>query len=79
MKVNELSPGLISSGAMYQLRTTKPVEIGDVVRIDGPWDTFGYVIALNEETGHHSIRGVGKSKELSNALLTSDVPYCIGE
>lgn len=79
MKANELAPGLVSSGAMYRLKTVVPVEAGDIVHINGPWDKFGVVLSVNEETGYHSIRGIGSSKELAKALLGLHVPYCIGE
>jgi hypothetical protein len=78
MKMSDLPPGSTKKGGLYQLRTGVPVEEGDVVRVGGPFDTFGVVTKLNDD-GYHLIHGIGKSKELSKALLGRHVPYCIGE
>jgi hypothetical protein len=46
-------------GNLYQLKLgTIP---GQIVRIDGPYDTYGKVLALREN-GFHLIRGIGKTK-----------------
>lgn len=49
------------SGQLYQLQLGKAA--GDVVKIAGPWDTWGRVIKL-QPTGFHLIRGLGHSKPL---------------
>ncbi len=47
------------SGALYQLQTTALP--GEVMRINGPWDTWGRVIKL-QSSGFHLIRGLGHQK-----------------
>lgn len=49
------------SGYLYQLRLGSYV--GQVVRIDGPWDVWGRVVALRDN-GFHLIRGTGDSKSV---------------
>lgn len=44
---------------LYQLQLGKTVN--EVVRIDGPWDTWGYVVKLNPN-GFNTIRGLGRPK-----------------
>ena len=51
------------SGFLYQLKVSKPVFVGKVVTINGPWDKYGTVIKLNDN-GFHLIRGLGHSKPL---------------
>ena len=46
-------------GQLYQLQTT--AQPGQVVRINGPWDTWGRVIKL-QPSGFHLIRGMGYKK-----------------
>lgn len=47
------------SGYLYQLKVqARP---GQIIRIDGPWDTWGRVIRL-QESGYHLIRGLGHQK-----------------
>lgn len=78
MKMSDVPPGSTKKGELYRLRTAFPVEEGDIVRVGGPFDTFGVVTKLNDD-GYHLIKGIGKSRELSMALLGHHVPYCIGE
>ncbi len=47
------------SGHLYQLKLGKAV--GDLVRIDGPWDTWGRVLSL-KNSDFHLIRGLGHQK-----------------
>lgn len=44
---------------LYQLETNaKP---GEIVRINGPWDTWGRVVEL-QDSGYHLIRGLGHKR-----------------
>lgn len=47
------------SGLLYQLQLG--THVGDLVRINGPWDTWGRVIKL-QDSGYHLIRGLGHQK-----------------
>ena len=49
------------SHALYQLKTPPDAEVGRLVRIDGPYDTWGRVIKL-QESGFHLIRGLGRGQ-----------------
>jgi hypothetical protein len=52
------------SGNLYQLKTTRPVTVRQCVIIQGPYDTFGYVVKVDPKgTGHHLIRGTGHVRE----------------
>lgn len=44
---------------LYQLAIDK--QPGQVVRINGPWDTWGYILS-RQSSGFHLIRGLGHSK-----------------
>lgn len=46
-------------GLLYQLKT-KALP-GKLMRIDGPWDTWGRVLK-HQSSGFHLIRGLGKTK-----------------
>lgn len=52
---------------LYQLKVSGNVYVGRDVRINGPWDTYGRVIALRD-TGYHLIRGLGHKKPRENSL-----------
>lgn len=54
------------SGQMYQFRTERKLGAGDYVRIDGPHDTFGRVIAstLEGKTFLNLIRGCKEARGL---------------
>lgn len=47
------------SQLLYQLQLG--TQVGDLVKINGPWDTWGRVIALRD-TGFHLVRGLGHRK-----------------
>ena len=47
------------SGLLYQLETKAMP--GQIMRIDGPWDTWGLVIK-HQASGFHLIRGLGHKK-----------------
>lgn len=47
------------SGNLYQLQTRAPV--GGLMVINGPYDTFGRVMA-RRPSGFHLIRGLGHQK-----------------
>lgn len=47
------------SGLLYQLETKAMP--GQIMRIDGPWDTWGRVIK-HQASGFHLIRGLGHKK-----------------
>ena len=47
------------SGLLYQLKTKAMP--GQIMRIDGPWDTWGQVIK-HQASGFHLIRGLGHKK-----------------
>jgi|GEM_PF-3036794 len=49
------------SGQLYQLQVSGNPKAGDVVRISGPWDTWGVIQALRDN-GYHLIRGAGHRK-----------------
>lgn len=44
---------------LYQLQLGQ--EVGQLVRINGPWDTWGRVLKLRPD-GYHLIRGLGHRK-----------------
>lgn len=46
-------------GALYQLQTTALP--GQIMTINGPWDTWGMVIK-RQPSGFHLIRGLGHTK-----------------
>jgi hypothetical protein len=46
-------------GHLYQLPTDRLP--GQLVRIDGPWDTWGYVVK-HQPSGYHLIRGLGHQR-----------------
>lgn len=46
-------------GYLYQLKLG--THVGQTVKIDGPFDTWGYVVAL-KESGFNLIRGTGNVK-----------------
>lgn len=53
------------SGNLYQLQTkARP---GEVMLIDGPYDTYGRVIKL-QESGFHLIRGLGHQKPFEGVV-----------
>lgn len=54
------------SGHLYQLKVGD--YIGQIVRIDGPWNTYGRVIRYRT-TGFHLIRGLGHTKP-NETLIT---------
>lgn len=48
------------SGQLYQLRAKRPLPVGAYVAVNGPWDSFGKVMAVkdtNAEGTLHVIRG----------------------
>lgn len=47
------------SGLLYQLETKAMP--GQIMRIGGPWDTWGLVIK-RQASGFHLIRGIGHNK-----------------
>lgn len=47
------------TGNLYQLKTNAPV--GALVTINGPYDTYGRVIA-RKPSGYHLIRGEGHGR-----------------
>lgn len=47
---------------LYQLKVIGNVSVGRIVRINGPWDTYGHVIKLRD-SGYHLIRGLGHKKQ----------------
>lgn len=44
---------------LYQLQLGS--HVGELVRINGPWDTWGRVVRLRE-SGFHLIKGLGHKK-----------------
>ncbi len=53
------------AGQLYQLRVPRQLDVGAYVLIDGPWDTYGSVVAITEhnEKGYlHLIRGIPERK-----------------
>lgn len=44
---------------LYQLKVTGSV--GGIVRVNGPWDTWGRIIQLRP-SGYHLIRGLGRNR-----------------
>lgn len=57
------------SGNLYQLRTQAP--LGAAVVINGPYDRFGFVLAL-QASGYHLIRGTGMTKPKTITYPTLD-------
>lgn len=53
------------SGNLYQLQTTALP--GQIMRIDGPYDTYGRVISL-QPSGFHLIRGLGHKKPAQHVV-----------
>lgn len=53
------------SGNLYQLRTS--AQPGQFVKIDGPYDRYGKVMAL-QASGYHLIRGIGDERPAGPVL-----------
>lgn len=45
-------------GGLYQLQCPPGTRVGDIVSVNGPWDTWGRVLELRPN-GFHLIRGIG--------------------
>lgn len=55
---------VVNGQALYQLEVaySNPA-VGDIVQIDGPWDTYARIIEL-KDSGFHLMRGLGHKKPI---------------